>query len=291
MHEPRNWDLATIGRTPARPEGRTREPVIALHGSGADGGQWRRLGEALGPRYELIAPSFYGCGLAAHWPGERAFSLAAEAAPMLAVVDRLDAPVHLVGHSYGGSVALEVARARPEAVASLSLYEPSSFHLLRQLGGRAAPELGEIETVAGAIRSGLVTGAYHAGAAAAMSYWHGAGAWEALSPEARERLAARLPKAALDFLALVEHRMPMDAFGRIRCPALIVRGEHAGGPSRLIAGELARLLPLGALEVQPGAGHMGPLTHPGEVNRLIAGFIRANPAWTREQPAATAIAA
>jgi pimeloyl-ACP methyl ester carboxylesterase len=85
--------------------------------------------------------------------------------------------------------------------------------------------------------------------------------------------------------------MPADAYGRIRCPVRIVRGEHARGPSRLIAEELARLLPLGSLEVQPGAGHMGPLTHPGEVNRLIAGFILANPARTRGQLAATPIAA
>jgi pimeloyl-ACP methyl ester carboxylesterase len=291
MYEPRNSVLATIGRTPGRLEGRMREPVIALHCSGADGGQWRRLGEALGPRYELFAPSFYGCGLAGHWPGERAFSLAAEADPIVAIIDRLDGPVHLVGHSYGGGVALEVAHARPDAVASLSLYEPSSFHLLRQLGGRAAAELGEIETVAGTIRSGLVTGAYHAAAAAFAGYWNGAGAWEALTPERRERLAAWLPKATLEFLALIEHKMPMDAYRRIRCPARIVRGEHARGPSRLIAEELARLLPLGSLEVQAGAGHMGPLTHPGEVNRLIAGFILANPARTRGQLAATPIAA
>jgi hypothetical protein len=36
---------------------------------------------------------------------------------------------------------------------------------------------------------------------------------------------------------------------------------------------------------------MGPLTHPGEVNRLIAGFIWANPAWTHGYLAATPIAA
>jgi hypothetical protein len=40
-----------------------------------------------------------------------------------------------------------------------------------------------------------------------------------------------------------------------------------------------------------GAGHMGPLTHPGEVNRLIAGCIRANPARAAEHPDATLIAA
>lgn len=272
-------------------DGRPRAPVIALHCSGASGGQWRRLGDALGSGYELVAPSFYGCGETGPWPGERAFSLEAEAGRIVAIVDRLGAPVHLVGHSYGGGVALEVARARPDAVASLSLYEPSSFHLLRQLGERAAAELSEIETVAGTIRSGLVTGAYQAAAAAFVDYWKGAGTWDSLWPEARERLVQWLPKASLDFLALIGHEMPQEACRLIRCPVRVIRGEHARAPSRLIAEELARLLSRGSLEVLPGAGHMGPFTHPGEVNRLIVGLIRSAPARTAEHRSMTQIAA
>jgi pimeloyl-ACP methyl ester carboxylesterase len=176
-------------------------------------------------------------------------------------------------------------------LASLSLYETSSLHLLRQLGARAAAELAEIEAVAGKIRSGLVTGAYQSAAAAFVDYWSGPGAWEALWPEARERIVAWLPKAALDFLALIEHEMPEADYGRIHGPVRIVRGEHARGPSRMIAEELSRLLPRSSLEILPGAGHMGPLSHPGEVNRLIVDFIRANPARTGGQLGATPIAA
>jgi pimeloyl-ACP methyl ester carboxylesterase len=267
-----------------RPGMPAREPVIALHCSGSSGGQWRRLQDTLGSRYELIAPSFYGSGSTGPWPGERSFSLAAEASRIVAIVDGIGSPVHLVGHSYGGGVALEVARARPYMVASLSLYEPSCFYLLRQLGRRAAAELSEIEAVAGTIRSGLVTGAYQAAAAAFVDYWNGAGTWASLWPEARERVVAWLPKAALDFLALLDHEMPETAYGRIRCPAHIVCGEHARGPSRVIAGELARLLPRSSLEILAGAGHMGPLTHHGEVNRAIVGIVRANPAGMARMP-------
>jgi pimeloyl-ACP methyl ester carboxylesterase len=254
--------------------------VIALHCSGASGGQWRRLRDTLGSACELIAPSFYGCGSTGPWPGNRPFTFVGEASRIVAIVDSLGGPVHLVGHSYGGAVALEVARTRPGMVASLSLYEPSCFHLLRQLGGPAAAELGEIETVADTIRTGLMTGTYQAAAAAFVDYWNGAGSWDAMWPEARERIVAWLPKAALDFIALIEHEMPVPAYGFLRYPVRIVCGEYARKPSRLMAEELAKLLPFASLEVLRGAGHMGPLTHPGEVNRLIAGFIRANPART-----------
>ena len=136
-----------------------------------------------------------------------------------------------------------------------------------------------------------MTGAFQAAAEACVNYWNGAGAWEALWPEARERAVARLPRAALDFLALIEHAMPETAYGFMRCPVRIVRGEHARSASRLIAEELTRLLPLASLEVLPGAGHMGPLSHPGEVNRTIVGFIRANPARMAGLLSATPIAA
>lgn len=40
---------------------------------------------------------------------------------------RLDAPVHLVGHSYGGITAMRLATARPDLVTSLTLVEPAAL--------------------------------------------------------------------------------------------------------------------------------------------------------------------
>ena len=112
-------------------------PVIALHCSGAGAGQWRQLGEALAPRHELVAPEHYGCDSTGPWSGEHAFTLADEAARTIEIIDRSDGKVHLVGHSYGGGVALRAAVERPDRIASLTLYEPSAFHLLRAMGARA----------------------------------------------------------------------------------------------------------------------------------------------------------
>src|SRR5262249_17207073 len=108
--------------------------VIAVHCSASTGRQWRPLGEALGESYLVTAPDLFGCGTKGPWPGERPFQLADEAAPMIELIDAVKAPVHLVGHSYGATVALEVALARPSRVASLALYEPVAFHLLRSMG-------------------------------------------------------------------------------------------------------------------------------------------------------------
>lgn len=266
-------------------------PVIALHCSGADGGAWRKLAHALGPWFEVIAPSFFGCADRGNWTGERAFSLADEARPMIELIDQLDGQVHLVGHSYGGGVALKIASARPSSIASLTLYEPSAFHLLRQIGGRGEAALAEIEAVASAISDGLVSGAYQEAALRFVDYWNGSGSWSAMRPSVRDALVRWLPKAALDFRALINETTPLASYGRIACPVYVIRGQHARGPSRLIVDELVRVFPHATCDVVPGAGHMGPLTHHFEVNACIAGYVRAAAVRSSMASAAKPIAA
>jgi pimeloyl-ACP methyl ester carboxylesterase len=87
--------------------------VIALHCSGAGAAQWRKLGETLGSRHAFVAPEHYGCDSTGPWSGERAFTLADEAAKTIGIIDASRGKVHLVGHSYGGGVAVAWRGARP----------------------------------------------------------------------------------------------------------------------------------------------------------------------------------
>src|SRR5690606_36303793 len=129
------------------------------------------------------------------------FSLSHEAEPILARIDAHQGPVHLVGHSYGGGLALHVAALRPERIASLGLYEPSAFHLLKSFGLRGQAALREIEQIASAVGQGLLTGAYRLAAITFVDYWNGAGAFAALRCEQQDELTAYVWKAVLDFHA------------------------------------------------------------------------------------------
>ncbi len=73
-------------------------PVIALHCSGSGAAQWRKLGEALGSRHAFVVPEHYGCDSTGPWSGERAFTLADEAARTIGIIDASRGKVHLVGH-------------------------------------------------------------------------------------------------------------------------------------------------------------------------------------------------
>ena len=256
---------------PPRPARRGR--VIALHCSGGGASQWRYLAEALGGRYEVLAPEHYGCESTGPWTGEHAFTLADEAAQAIALIDRSDDKVHLVGHSYGGGVALNVALARPDRIASMALYEPSAFHLLRQMGERGAEPYAEITGVARRICQGVVTGDYRGAVAGFVDYWNGPGSWNALRPSVQKALIRWAPKGPLDFRALIDDPTPAVAYRALKFPVLILRGEHAPAPTRVIAEGLAELLPARRLVDIAGAGHMGPLTHAPEVSALIVRHI------------------
>src|SRR4051812_19239614 len=99
--------------------------VLLIHGSVGNAETWAPVRAALEPRFEVLAPNRSG-----YPPGpllERIdFERQAEdLAPLLSE------GAHLVGHSYGGVIALLIAAAHPERVRSLAVSEPPAFALAR----------------------------------------------------------------------------------------------------------------------------------------------------------------
>lgn len=238
------------------------ETVLLLHCSGSSGAQWRSLAEKLGSRYRVIAPD-----LTSH------ASLARAAAPIRSILGSLGAPAHLVGHSYGGGVALHVARTRPELLRSLTLVEPSAFHLLR--GGDAidAAALREISGVAARTRADLAGGDVMGGFGRFVDYWSGPGSWDAMPPEKRAAFAPLLAGIALDFQALLSEPAEIEDVSGLRVPTLLLQGGCTTLPARCVCKRLRDALPGARFNVVRGAGHMLPVTHRDAVNTLIAGHL------------------
>jgi pimeloyl-ACP methyl ester carboxylesterase len=251
---------------------RSRDRVIALHCSGASAAQWRSLEARLGQTFGFAAPEHYDSGHAPPWRGGDTFTCADEAARTLALVDASERKVHLIGHSYGGGIALHIALARPDRIASLTLYEPSAFYLLKHFGDGAAP-LAEIKALAATVATGMRVGEPRTAAKAFVDYWGGKGAWDAIRPALQDAIVRWLPKAVLEFGALFNEPTHWSALRTFRSPVLIVRGEYAPAPTRLIADMLLPIFPDARHAVVAEAGHMGPVTHPDAVNALIVSHI------------------
>jgi pimeloyl-ACP methyl ester carboxylesterase len=254
------------------PRPTVKSRVIALACSGSSGSQWRPLAQALGRGRELLTPEHAGPGIAARLDGN-AFTLADEAARCIRLIDACKGNVHLVGHSYGGGVALQAALARPDRIASMTLYEPAAFHLLDELGADGAAGFVEIAAIARRVRDAVGAGE-HAGAAAAfVDYWNGPGTWAKLSEHVRGALTRWAPKAPLEFAALMDARTVLEDFAALDFPLLVLRGEHAPMPTRVIADALPEAMHCARVEVLAGAAHMGPMTHADAVSARIVAHI------------------
>lgn len=247
--------------------------IIALHCSGAGASQWQSLAQAMDGKFEVLTPEHFGSKSRGPWTGEHAFTLADEAFATLTLIDETLGSVHIVGHSYGGGVALNAALNRPDRVASMVLYEPGAFHLLRQMHERGDAAHAEIASLARSVGQGLLTGDYRRAVAKFVDYWNGPGAWRTMRPGLQKALLRWAPKGPLDFRASFNEPTPPAAYSALDCPILVLRGEHSPWPSCLVAECLAELLPNSRFAVVPGAGHMGPITHAPEICALIAQHI------------------
>src|SRR5262245_20186276 len=194
--------------------------VLLLHGSASSGAMWRRYVEPLAALgYRAVAPDLIGYGGAGAWPPDRPSRLADELDRLRPLVPRDGRPWHLVGHSYGGLVALGLAAAAPEGLTSLTLIEPVAFAVLRDAGETAAHD--EVTAVRQAVAASLDAGHVDAALRTFLGYWAGPGAWDSLAPRVRAELLASAPKIRLDWAVSFEAEPGLDVLRGIGCRSLL----------------------------------------------------------------------
>lgn len=242
--------------------------VLLLHSSAAGRWQWRGLHAHLGPRRPIVAPDLIGYGKTEDRSG-LPFSMDREVAAVAALADSLGGALHVVGHSYGGCVAMAFAAARPDAVHSLTLIEPVRFDLLP--GGTDVALLHEIEALALDHVRATEEGRLQDAAAAFADYWSGPGTWDSLPGQIRASLCAAMPKVAQEWKLLLDgaSRSPADWTGH----ALLIEGARTIPAARAVMDALARRMPHARRERIAGAGHLSAITHSSATAPLIARFL------------------
>ena len=235
--------------------------VLLLHAGIADKRMWAPQVDALeASGHRVIAPDLPGFGDAPLEPPTVDYVAFA--------VGLLDGPAAVVGCSFGGRVALEIAGARPDLAGRLVLVAPG-------LGSTAWSE----DSQAGfAEEEALLEQGDLAGAAAQQArMWLAPDA----SDEVRELTEAMTVRS-------YDQQLPVD--GEVRAvwpkPSAETRLRELGVPALLVVGDadraemvslaerLADELPDSRLETIAGAGHLPSLERPDELNRLLLDFLQ-----------------
>jgi pimeloyl-ACP methyl ester carboxylesterase len=248
------------------------EPVILIHGSGpADSFLPVAIEPAVRDHYRVVR--YHRRGSAGSSPVHGPIAIARQAADCRALLGALGlTKAHVVGHSYGAAVALQLALDAPEAVRTLALFELAipSVPSGQEFTDAAAPIIEQY-------MSGDRVGAAH-GFLALVD-----------GPDWREEISRTVPggpaQAEKDVATLFECELPSILewrFGpeeatRIQQPVLYLLGTESHVMLAESEALLGTWLPRMEHDILPGANHLMQMRHPAEAAARMVAFLERHP--------------
>lgn len=244
-----------------------RPALLLVHGATADHTTWRAVGPAFATRRAVFAIDRRGRGAsgdAERYAIEREYEDLAAAAAALA--GRTGRPIDVVGHSYGGRVALGASLLTP-AIRRIVVYEGApvptgmSYRPPGMLEAvRAALEAGDNEKALGTFLAGIV-----GMSEAALDAYRADPVWPM-------RVTAA-PTILREIEAEASAGASLDALRSVAVPVLLVLGSISRSPFRIGTDELAARLADARVVTITGAAHAAHHTHAAEFVRAVEGFL------------------
>lgn len=244
--------------------------LLFVPGSFGTGAGWKPVMERLGPQYRYITTSLLGYGATKERRplGNETMSQQVEALDL--ILDRIDAPTHIVAHSFGGLSAVAHAITGVQKPASLTLVEANPLGILKTAGdsslyGMFAPMT---DRYFAEFANGVPDAARHV-----IDFYAGEGSFEALPQKVRDYIIETTPSNIRDWTSGTAFAPPLGAYAQIDCPTLVVRGGQ-GHPAMLrIAELLTEHIPDAHLVTIEGGSHFLPASHPRDLADAIASHL------------------
>ena len=248
------------------------EGVLCLHSNASTSSQWRQLTDGLSDRFHVLAADGCGAGKSPDWPPSTEATLDAEVDFLSPVIQAAGEPFHVVGHSYGAAVALQLAARYPKRVLSVVMYEPTLFYLVAGDDPSTSPAAGIWQASSDA--AALVRDGHNAAAAERfVDFWMTEGSWRAMPAKRQDMVARSVRNVGRWRDTTFAPGAPVAAIASLKTPVLLMSGDRSPESSQSVVRLLGTLLPAVTSAPQPGLGHMGPITDPERVNARIASFL------------------
>ncbi|MFJ8313751.1 MULTISPECIES: alpha/beta fold hydrolase [unclassified Streptomyces] len=251
------------------------DPLVLVHGSWGDHGNWAPVLHALALRFRVLVYDRRGHSLSERPPGQG--SRFEDEEDLAALIETLGfAPAYVAGNSFGASTALGLAARRPELFRGLIAHEPPLMGIVAD-----APELlplmaatGEkIESVLAHLRADqLLAGARQFVEEVAL----GPGVWDQLPEQLRETFIVNAP-TFMDEQADPEWaNLDLGRLSRYTGPALLTKGTESPPWFATIIARLSGALPEAETYTFGGAGHIPHASHPDAYARRVTSFIEGS---------------
>jgi pimeloyl-ACP methyl ester carboxylesterase len=248
---PDGIDYADSGRGPT---------VLFVPGSCSTSAAWRPIQQALPQRWRFIATSLCGYGRTLETRTLDNFDIGHEVRVVAAAAHAAGGgPIHLVGHSFGGTVALAAARVGAIEVASLSLFEANPRSLLRHHGHAKLHD--ETLRMSQDFEHAVQAGERDA-AARIIDFWGDDGNFAAFPAPVQDYCRLKVGANVLDWRSAFAFDFSGDDLAQMDFPVLLVRGERANPAMVAMTELLGSRLPRVHGEVVDGAGHFLINSHP-----------------------------
>ena len=253
-------------------EAGTGEPLVLLHAGIADRRMWDAQMAAFAPHFRVIRFDTRGFGRSELGTGP--FSYRADVISLLDArgIDR----AHLIGVSFGGSVALDVALDYPDRIRSLVIGASSPRGIIDH--AELHPLWEEVDAL---VEAGKID---EANELEARMWVDGPiRSPETVDPAIRERMLEmnRPLLAAASELEEIEIDPPVaERLDQLQMPVLVLAGEYDQPSS--IAGPklLADRIPHAEFQMLHGAAHLLNMEQPDAFNELVLGFLQRQQAKT-----------
>lgn len=255
------------------------EKIVFLHGYISDRRIWSPVKESWSGSGHLFFPTLGCFGREAKESGCSDFSLDRHIDDVVALLETVcTMPAHLVGWSYGASLALAVAARRPELVKSVFAFEagvstfisdPDIMQRVQQdrvdMAGQAiaAFESGDVQL---AVRH-IVDGSCSQD-----------GLFEGLDEQLKQIFLDNAQTVPLMFSKQSVPNVPvtLEEIKGISCPVTVSIGEYARPAYRLVAEVAAEIIPHATLSVIPDALHVIPITSPEGFQQAVVEHLTAS---------------
>jgi pimeloyl-ACP methyl ester carboxylesterase len=240
--------------------------IVLVPGSCSTGAAWRPVIAALNGQFRCVTTSLLGYGGTDERRTASDPSISHEAEALESVIRKAADPVHLVGHSFGGLVALVVALRRQVPLGSLVIAEAPAMEILR---ADESQHYSIFREMTEAYFTDFSNG--NVGAIAAMiDFYGGVGTFTSWPPRVRAYAEQTTPVNILDWASAYGFPLEATSLAAVRIPTLVLRGSASHPAMQRANALLSERIRGAALATIAGAAHFMIATHASEVARLIA---------------------